>query len=110
MYVSSTVSCRKRAHNARRPQTPSPRPPRAHCNGVVDVRFPAFATDVLVRVERDIEGLANGLAFRALLRIFAARNSPGIAEGSPAFPLPNRIPSPRKFGILPSKRTPDVTS
>ena len=45
-------------------------------------------------------------AQRRFLEFFAARNSPRYLRRILAFPLPNRIPSPRKFGILLSKRTP----
>ena len=92
---------KQRADDARRAQPHLLGHHTRHGNGMVDVGLPAFASNVLVRVQRDIEGLANGLALRALLGIFRRPQQPlGTSEESPAFPLPNRIPSPRKFVIL----------
>ena len=66
------------AHDARRPQPHLLGHDPGHSNGVVDVRFPALAPDVFVRVERHVKGLSDGLAFRPLLGILGRTQQPPV--------------------------------
>ena len=82
--------------------TPFPRPPRAPRRSGGRCSSPP-CDNVLVRVKRHVKGLANGFALDAL-EFLAARNSPGTAEGSLAFPL--EIEFHPQVRHSPSKRTP----
>ena len=66
------------AHDARGSQAHFLGNHPCHGDGVVDVGLSTLAADVLVRVERDIEGLADGLALRAFLGIFRSTQQPPV--------------------------------
>ena len=68
----------QRTHNAGRAQPHFFRHHTGDRDGVVDVGFPALAPDVFVRLQRDIEGLPDGLALGAFLGIFGRAQQPPI--------------------------------
>ena len=91
------------AHDACRAQAPSPPPPHAPRRWGGRCRAPRFCVGCpCARPARHRRPCEWPCAPSASWNFWPPATAPGTSEESPAFPLPNRIPSPRKFGILPS--------